>query len=813
MKKKITNIFIIALILFGVACKSKTNNEQKIINVDGQTFVDMNKDGQLQPYEDTRLSVEERVEDLLARLSNEDKADLLIGTGMAGFGGNDFDEINPVVGESNFGIPGAAGTTTPLSKFGLPAIVMTDGPAGVRISPTRENDKNTYYATGFPVGTALASTWDVELVEAIGKAIGSEALEYGADIQLAPALNIMRNPLCGRNFEYYSEDPVISGKIAAAVTNGIQSQNVGVSLKHFAANNNETNRMSIDVHASQRALREIYLRGFEIAVKESHPKTIMSSYNKLNGTYTSASKDLLTTILREEWGFQGLVMTDWFGGFPGFSGDVAKGKSYTLDQIRAGNDLLMPGLKPQREAILKGLENGDLKKEDVDICVRRVLKMVFESPKMQNYAYSSKPDLKAHADITRKAATDGMVLLKNDQQTLPIAGSVKDVATFGITSFNFIAGGTGSGDVNKAYTVSLKEGLTNAGYILDKELESIYSPYLQSEISRIKEEKKDNPFMPIAYNEMELEKAVIKKKAQSADIAIITIGRSSGEFTDRTVSKGDYLLSDAEINLIKNVSQAFHAANKKVVVVLNIGGVIETENWKNMADAILLAWQPGQEGGNSVADVLKGTVNPSGKLTMTFPKQYTDIPSSTNFPGIPADDPQYVDYKEGVYVGYRYFTSFNVKPSYEFGYGLSYTTFDINNLKVSNTEFTGDKITVSVDIKNTGKTAGKEVVQLYLSAPKGKVDKPIKELKAFAKTRLLQPGEVETVDLVLNVKDLASFQPDRSAWIADAGVYKIELGNSSLDIKQKIDFRLQSEKVVEEVNNVLNNTADFFDLK
>lgn len=813
MKKGIVNIILVALILFVSSCKNKQNNGQITINVDGQTFIDMNKDGKLQPYEDTRLSVDERVDNLLTLLSKEDKASLLIGTGMAGFGGNDFDAINPVVGESNYAIPGAAGTTTPLSKFGLPAIVMTDGPAGVRISPTRENDSNTYYATGFPVGTALASTWDVELVEAIGKAIGNEALEYGSDIQLAPALNIMRNPLCGRNFEYYSEDPVISGKIAAAMTKGIQSQNVGVSLKHFAANNNETNRMSIDAHVSQRALREIYLRGFEIAVKEANPKTIMSSYNKLNGNYTSASKDLLTTILRDEWGFDGLVMTDWFGGFPGFSGDIAKNKSYTLDQIRAGNDLLMPGLKPQKEDILKGLENGTLKEQDVDICIRRVLKMVFESPKMQHYAYSSKPDLKAHAEITRKAATDGMVLLKNDNAALPLAQSVKSIATFGITSFNFIAGGTGSGDVNKAYTVSLKEGLNNAGYIVDKKLEESYIPYVEKELKRIAEQKKENPFMPISYKEMDLSKTIINEKAKSADIAIITIGRSSGEFTDRKNEKGDFLLSDAEASLIKNVSEAFHTVKKKVVVVLNIGGVIDVESWKDLPDAILLAWQPGQEGGNSVADVLRGTVNPSGKLTMTFPKQYTDIPSSMNFPGIPAEDPKTVDYKEGIYVGYRYFTSFNVTPAYEFGYGLSYTKFNISNVKISSTEFTGDKVTVNVNVKNIGKTAGKEVVQLYLSAPRAKVDKPIRELKAFVKTKLLRPGEEQTVELSLTDKDLASFQQEHLAWIADAGQYKIEIGVSSLDIKQKVNLNLKSELIVEKVHDVLNNKGSFLDMK
>ena len=808
---KNTAFLALMLSILFAGCQSEKKEQVRKITVDGITFIDMNKDGKLQPYEDTRLPNNERVDDLLARLSPEDKTNLLIGTGMNGLMEDNAETIAPVVGESDFGIPGAAGTTAPLDAFGLPAIIATDGPAGVRIKPIRPNDTKTYYATGFPIGTALASTWNTELAEEIGKAIGKEALEYGSDIQLAPALNIMKNPLCGRNFEYYSEDPLISGKIAAAMTKGIQSQNIGVSLKHFAANNNETNRMTIDVHASQRALREIYLRGFEIAVREAHPKTIMSSYNKLNGVYTSASKELLTTVLRDEWGFDGVVMSDWFGGVTS-EPDETISKSTTIEQIRAGNDLLMPGVKIQREDILKGLEQGTLKEEEVDICVRRILQLIFESPSMQRYDYSNKPDLKAHSAITLQAATEGMILLKNEANTLPLNQSVKTVATFGISSYNFIAGGTGSGDVNKAYTVSLTEGLINAGYTLDKELEALYTPYVQKEIDRINELKKENAFIPISYIEMDVEKEIIDQKAISCDIAIITIGRSSGEFADRTLTQGDYLLTDTEVALIKNISEAFHAANKKVVVVLNIGGVIETENWKNMADAILLTWQAGQEGGNAATEILAGKANPSGKLTMTFAKNYTDIPFATDFPGIPNDNPEYIDYKEGVYVGYRYFTSFNIKPSYEFGYGLSYTKFDLSDIKLSNTQFINGKITMSIEVKNTGEVAGKEVVQLYLSAPKGKIDKPSKELKSFAKTKMLQPGESQTIELVLCPKDLASFYTDRSAWIADKGRYLIEIGTSSLNIHQKAFFEVKEELEVEVVNNVLNNTASFSDL-
>lgn len=808
MKRTLFAILIAMSLLF--SCQTTTKNEVKMIKVDGITFVDMNKDGVLQPYEDTRLPVDERVEDLLSRLSREEKSSLLIGTGMKGFEG-DFGAINPVVGESDFGIPGAAGTTTPLKKYGLPAIIATDGPAGVRISPTRPKDSTTYYATGFPVGTALAATWNVNLVEEVGETIGDEALKYGSDIQLAPALNIMRNPLCGRNFEYYSEDPLISGKIAAAMTRGIQSQYVGVSLKHFAANNNETNRMTIDVHVSQRALREIYLRGFEIVVKEANPRTIMSSYNKLNGTYTSASKELLTTVLREEWGFEGLVMTDWFGGF---TEEPTKGTSggYSLEQIRAGNDLLMPGVKKQKEAILMGLVKEEISAEDVDACVRRVLKTIFLSPRLHYYDYEEKPDLKAHAAISRQTATEGMVLLKNEKQTLPLASKNLSIATFGISSYNFIAGGTGSGDVNKAYAVSLTEGLVNAGYTLDKDLEALYRPYVEQEVARISELKKKNAFTPVSYVEMEVDNQLIEQKAQTSDVAIVTIGRSSGEFADRTLTQGDYLLTDSELSLIKSVSDAFHAAGKKVVVVLNVGGVIETDNWKDRADAILLAWLPGQEGGNAVADILKGEENPSGRLTMTFPMNYADIPFATEFPGIPQDNPEYVDYKEGVYVGYRYFTSFNVQPSYEFGFGLSYTSFEFKNLKVADLDLSKGKVTVTVDVRNTGERSGKEVVQLYLSAPNEQLDKPVRELKAFAKTKLLKPGETETITLVLSAKELASFHTDRQAWIADQGQYTVEVGASSLNIKQRANFNLAKEIVVEHVHNVLQNTASFTDM-
>lgn len=677
------------------------------------------------------------VEDVIGAMTLEEKAHLVIGTGMVGTSGD-----STVIGTTKKLVPGAAGTTYPIPRLGIPAIVLADGPAGLRIDPIREGDSATYYCTHFPIGTLLASTWNQDLVEEVGKSIGNEVLEYGADVLLAPALNIHRNPLCGRNFEYYSEDPLVSGKIAAAYVRGIQSNGVGTSIKHFAVNNQETNRNANDARITPRALREIYLKGFEIAVKESAPWTVMSSYNHINGTYASENTDLLSTLLRDEWNFEGMVVT-------------------------------------------------------------------------KEYKYSNKPDLKAHAAVTRQSATEGMVLLKNNNETLPFERKVRNIALFGCTSYDFIAGGTGSGNVNRAYTVSLLDGLKNAGYQIDEALKADYEQYIEAE------NKKNTPdssqpfsrFMPVPRpTELIPTTKVLSEQVAKADVALVTLGRTSGEFVDRNVS--DFELSEEELQLLKSVSQAFHAAGKKVVVVLNIGGVIETASWKKLPDAILLAWQAGQEGGNSVTDVLSGKVSPSGKLTMTFPNKLMDVASSTNFPmdarantdvrnkedkSSSVKNVDYTDYEEDIFVGYRYFDSFGKQVSYPFGYGLSYTTFEYVNpsVKVDNGIYS-----VSIDVKNVGKFAGKEVVQLYVSAPnRFQMNKPEKELKAFTKTKELRPGETVTATLKLNTTDLASYDEASSSWVVDAGNYKFLIGTSSKDIKAVLDVDVVS--VVEKTNDIL----------
>ncbi len=718
----------------------------------------------------------------------------------------------PVVGEARNLVPGAAGTTYEIPRLNLPSMVLADGPAGLRISPVRENDSETYYCTAFPVATLLASTWDTDLVYRVGQSMGNEVLEYGADILLGPGMNIHMNPLCGRNFEYYSEDPLVTGKMAAAMVNGVESQGVGTSIKHYSANNVETNRRAINVIASERALREIYLEGFRIAVEEAQPWTVMSSYNLINGTYAAENSDLITKILREDWGFEGLVMTDWFGG------------SDPVAMMMAGNDLLMPGNPDQANAILAAVEEGRLDEEVLDQNIERILTVLDESPHKNGYDYSSKPDLEAHAEVARQAAAEGMVLMKNNNEALPIAPETEKLAVFGNTSYEIITGGTGSGDVNEAYSISLVEGLENAGYSINEELQDIYSNYTEKETAKL---PPPEPFMPQArISEMLVSSDLADRMTTEADVALITIGRNSGEFMDRVV-EGDFNLTQAEKALIKTVSDAFHAKGKKAIVILNVGGVIETASWRDDPDGILLAWQAGQETGNSIADVISGNVNPSGKLTSTFPLKYEDVPSSDNFPGIvidpdgPAEDvistffaPQASEivYKEDIYVGYRYYDAFDVEVAYEFGYGLSYSQFEYQNVNINSATF-NDRLTLSVNIQNVGDVAGREVVQVYLTAPAQKMNKPAQELIAFGKTKLLNPGEIQRLEFEINPLDLTSFDETTSSWTAEAGNYTVNIGASSRDFRQTTSFDLEEELIVKKVNRALTPSREINRLK
>ncbi len=749
----------------------------------------------------------DNVEEVLQAMTIEEKAQLLIGVDGGMFkalermlGGETSDQQVNMVGQSQTSVPGAAGATRAIPRLGIPATVLTDGPAGVRINPTREGDTQTYYCTGFPVGTVLASTWNTELVEQVGAAIGNEVLEYGCDVLLAPGMNIMRHPLCGRNFEYYSEDPLLTGKIAAAYVNGVQSQGVGTSAKHYAANSQEINRLGVDARVSQRALREIYLKNFEIVVKESQPWTIMSSYNRLNGEFTQESKGLLTDVLRTDWGFKGIVMTDWTP------------IRNTAAQVAAGNDLMEPGMDMQVNALVSSIKSGKVSIEDVDACCRRMLEYIVRTPSFKGYRFSNKPDLKAHAEITRQSATEGIVLLKNQDNTLPISNDVK-IAVFGVSSYDFMAGGTGSGDVNKAYTVDMMEGLRNAGFACEKEIEELYRSYVdyQSKYLRTLRDYQWYEGAP-RPDEMVINKSYAKKWAGKTDVAILTLGRQAGEGDDRTVES--FSLTDNERQTLDNLCEAYHLAGKKVIVILNVGSSIETASWKSQPDAILCAWQTGQEGGNSVADILTGKANPSGKLTQTFPVSIFDVPASRDFPlydrdfnqvdtymGKPSNkkDVGYCNYEDGIYVGYRYFETAQAEVSYPFGFGLSYTTFAYSKPTIRATK---DGFEASITVSNTGNVAGKEVVQLYVTSPNGQVAKPALELKAFGKTRELKPGESQTIQMKVSNYDLASFIESESAWIADAGRYQIKFAAAVNDVRATSTYTL-SKPLKVTVSNAL----------
>ena len=727
---------------------------------------------------------QDNIDEILKAMTLQEKATLLVGGARA-------QVVNGVTSGVAAQVPGAAGNTRPIERLGIPGTVLADGPAGLRISPTRDGASQTFYCTGFPVGTLLASSWDLDLVEAVTTAMGQEVHEYGVDVLLAPGMNIHRNPLCGRNFEYFSEDPLLSGKMASAYVKGIQKNDVGVSVKHYAVNNQETNRNEDNARVSERALREIYLKNFEIAIKESAPWTVMSSYNQLNGEYTQQKKDLLTTILRDEWGYNGIVMTDWGS------------KAGTVKSAWSGNDLMEPGNQTEIDRIVAGVKDGSLAIEDVDRNVRNMLNYIVKTPAFKNYKYSNKPDLAGHAQVARKAAAEAMVLLRNEDNTLPVA-SGKKVALFGISSLDFVAGGTGSGNVNKAYVVNMKEGLENAGFTVDQALMNFYQAqldYNRAVAALTSSGGRGFGFGSAKAAEVAIPEAAVNNEARNNDLAIVVIGRNAGEGADRRMVD-DFDLTNIERELLRNVSTAFHAAGKKVIVVLNIGGVIETNSWKNMVDAILLPWSPGQEGANAVADVLTGKANPSGRLPMTFPINFMDHPSSANFPynydrnagnqgrgpQQPRKDVDYTNYEEGIYVGYRYFATAGKEVSYPFGYGLSYTTFSYTKPVV---KAVADGFEATVTVTNAGSVAGKEVVELYVSAPAGGLEKPACELKGFAKTRELKPGESQTVTIKVTNYELASFNEANSAWEAPAGAYKVCFGASVADIRSTATYQLK----------------------
>jgi len=569
-------------------------------------------------------AIDIKAKDLVSKMTLEEKIGMIVGDGrfLTDLNVEKVDAVWIANRNSKMIIP----------RLSIKTTALTDGPSGINKGPAPEGAKDYTYTTSFPTSTCLAATWNTNLVENIGKAFGNELLEYDYDLVLMPALNIHRDPNGGRSFEYYSEDPLLSGKMASSIVNGLQSNGIGATLKHFLANNQETNRRKYNAVVSQRALREIYLRGFEIAVKESHPWAIMTAYNKLNGFYTPEIPELLQDIVRKEWGFEGLYMTDFDMNY----GDV-------VAQVRAGVSMIMSGSEREINEVTNAVKRKVLDESTLDKNLIYNMKLKLNSQSMKGYKPSLKPDLKAHAKIAREAVGEGIVMLKNDNNTLPIKKK-KKVAVFGKTSYYSIAAGTGSGGVrSNKYAISINEGLKSSGYKVLKEMEKNYMDFIEkTKRENLVPPYFDNPKMRkdngikgnqapahfkkrlVAFSkEQATPIADIKKYESKSDFAVITLGRSGGE----NYENGYLPITQIEIDLVKNVSEIFHAAGKKVIVVLNVGGVWETASWRDYPDAILLAWQPGQEGGYAVADIIKGTINPSGKLPDSFPMKYADVPS------------------------------------------------------------------------------------------------------------------------------------------------------------------------------------------
>jgi beta-glucosidase len=637
-------------------------------------------------------------------------------------------------------------TTEPVERLGIPELIMSDGPHGLRHQADPHTESHdSLPATCFPTASCSAATWDVELVHKMGEALGEECIAMDVDVLLGPGANMKRSPLCGRNFEYYSEDPFLAGEMAASLINGIQSKGVGTSLKHFAANNQEFQRFVISSEVDERTLREIYLTAFEKAVKQGIPWTVMCSYNKVNGTYASENYHLLTEILKNEWGFEGFVVSDW--------GAVHD----RVASLKGGLDLEMPGPQENRvKSVIAAVKSGKLDEATLNESVRRILNIVFKADKT---AKKGTFDAKKHHQLAAKVATEGMVLLKNNG-LLPLK-SYQHVAVIGHSAEEAHFQGGGSSHINPTQVdVPFKEIKNNAG---DAEL--TYAPGYPADAS---------------FRQDLIDEAV--KLVHSADVAVLYIalpGYIESEGYDRTSLD----LTEQQVALIKAVSKV----QPNTVVVLNNGSPVTMSAWIDGVAAVLEGYMMGQAGGSAIADILFGKVNPCGKLAETFPMRLEDTPAFINWPGGAGK----VQYGEGLFIGYRYYDKRQIPVQFPFGFGLSYTSFKYSNAQVSKKNFKDvDGISVSVDVTNTGKLTGKEIVQVYVHDQKSALVRPEKELKGFAKVEL-KPGETKTVSIPLDFRAFAFYHPAYKQWVAEGGDFDILIAASATDIRETLTVTLE----------------------
>jgi beta-glucosidase len=640
-----------------------------------------------------------------------------------------------------------AWSTTPIDRLGVPEMYVTDGPHGVR----RAAEAGAFIgpslpATCFPTASCLASSWDVDLIRKMGQALGEECVALKVDVLLGPGTNMKRTPVCGRNFEYFSEDPYLAGEMAASLIDGVQSKGVGTSLKHFAVNNQEFERFSINAKVDERTLREIYLPAFETAVKKAQPWTVMCAYNKLNGTYCSEDHELLVDILKDEWAFEGLVVSDW--------GAVHE----RVASLRGGLDLEMPGPKDRRvQAVVDAVRRGELDEAVLNESVRRILRIVFkaaETPKGGAF------DVDAHHALARQIAAEGMVLLKNNG-LLPLKNP-QHIAVIGRAAGQAHFQGGGSSHINPTRT--------------DVPFKEVQQLAEHAELTYAAGYPTDNTFQQALIDE-----AVVLAKA--ADVALLYVALPTFKESEG-YDRADLDLTEQQVALIKAVA----AIQPNTIVILNNGAPVTMSDWIDAPAAILEAWMMGQAGGGAIADVLFGRVNPSGKLAETYPLRLADTPAYLNFPGENGE----VRYGEGLFIGYRYYDAKGVPVQFPFGYGLSYTTFAYSNPTVSAATFKDVQgLTVSVDVTNTGPLTGKEVVQVYVHDRQSRLVRPLKELKGFAKVEL-QPGETKTVSISLDFRAFAFYDPAYQQWVTEDGEFDLLIGASAADIRGTVTVTLQS---------------------
>ncbi|EEL87296.1 glycosyl hydrolase [Bacillus cereus] len=660
--------------------------------------------------------------------------------------------------------------TKGIERLGIPSIMVTDGPHGLRKQAEGADHLGIYNSipsTCFPSAVGLASTWNKDLINQVGVALGEECQAENVGVLLGPGANIKRSPLCGRNFEYFSEDPYLSSQMAANHVKGVQSQGIGTSLKHFAANNQEHRRMSVDAIVDERTLREIYLASFEDVIKEAQPWTVMSAYNKINGEYASENNYLLNDILKDEWGFEGFVVSDW--------GAVNE----RVASLANGLELEMPssfGIGEKK--IVDAVNGGELSVEKLDQSVERLLNIIFKAVdnQLENAVYSKD----AHHQLAREVASESMVMLKNEDSILPLKKE-GTVAIIGEFAKQPRYQGGGSSHINPT------------------KLESILE-----EIEMVSGEK-TNILFEQGYNlaSDDVDENMIneaKKIAESADTVVLFVG-----LPDRYESEGfdrkHLQMPENHVQLIEAIAEV----QSNIVVVLSNGAPIEMP-WIGKVKGILEGYLGGQALGGAIADLLFGDANPSGKLAETFPKVLSDNPSYLNFPG----EGDKVEYKEGVFVGYRYYDKKNVEPLFPFGFGLSYTNFEYSNLSVDKKEIKDtETVSVTVNVKNIGSTVGKEIVQLYIKDVESTMIRPEKELKGFEKVEL-QPGEEKTVNFTLNKRSFAYYNVELKDWHVETGEFEILVGKSSREIVLQDNMYVQSTTIIQKIVHRNTLLGDIF---